>query len=196
MQLKTQRESDELFAKRKIPIWVMAVHLLLIGAVVATNHHIAAFMAFFLFFLGVAEATTEYQDELKVREALLVGYFLMGLVILGGLQKWWLQPTLAGMNEVPLFFGATGLTAVTDNAALTYLGSQVQGLSETSQYALLAGAVTGGGLTVIANAPNPAGFGILRTSFGDTGISPLWLFIYAIPATLVSAVAFLVLPNL
>lgn len=182
--------------KRPVPVWLMVVHLVLIGAVVATNHHIVAFMGLFLFFLGVVEATREYQDDLNLREALLVGYFLMGLVILGGLQKWWLQPTLAGMNEIPLFFGATGLTAFTDNAALTFLGAQVEGLSATSEYALLAGAVAGGGLTVIANAPNPAGFGILKSSFGDTGISPLWLFVSALPWTGVATLAFLLLPNL
>lgn len=188
--------SDSAKPKRKVPIWLMVVHIALIGAVVATNHHIPAFMGFFLFFLGVAAATAEYQDDLKLREALLVGYFLMGLVTLGALQTWWLQPTLAGMSEAPLFFGATGLTAFTDNAALTFLGAQVEGLSEGSKYALLAGAVTGGGLTVIANAPNPAGFGILKGSFGPTGISPLWLAVSAIPATVVAGLAFMLLPNL
>ena len=52
--------------------------------------------------------------------------------------------------------GATpSITAITDNAALTYLGSLVPGLSAEFKVALVAGAVTGGGLTVIANAPNP-----------------------------------------
>ena len=57
-----------------------------------------------------------------------------------------------------LFFGAAALTAITDNAALTYLGSLVEDISDQSKYSLVAGAVAGGGLTVIANAPNPAGF--------------------------------------
>lgn len=183
-------------AKRAVPIWLMAVHLVMIGAVVATSHHIPAFIGIFLFFLGVTDVTREYQDELQLREALLVAFFLMGLVVLGGLQKWWLQPVLAGMNEIPLFFGATGLTAVTDNAALTFLGAQVEGLSDPSKYALLAGAVTGGGLTVIANAPNPAGYGILKGSFGETGISPLGLLGAALPPTIVAIGAFLLLPNL
>ena len=179
-----------------VPIWLMVVHLVMIAGVVLTSHHPAAFIGIFLLFLGVTDVTREYQDELQLREALLVAFFLMGLVILGGLQKWWLQPVLAGMNEVPLFFGATGLTAVTDNAALTFLGSQVEGLSEASKYALLAGAVTGGGLTVIANAPNPAGYGILKGSFGVTGISPLGLLAAALPPTILAILAFLLLPNL
>jgi hypothetical protein len=58
-----------------------------------------------------------------------------------------------------MYFGATALTAITDNAALTYLGSLVEGVSDQLKYALVAGAVSGGGLTVIANAPNPAGAG-------------------------------------
>jgi len=183
-------------SKLPVPLWLMVVHLGLIAGVVATSHHIPAFIGIFLFFLGVTDVTREYQDELQLREALLVAFFLMGLVVLGGLQKWWLQPVLAGMDEIPLFFGATGLTAITDNAALTFLGSQVEGLSDASKYALLAGAVTGGGLTVIANAPNPAGFGILKGSFGVTGISPLGLLGAALPPTLVAIGAFLLLPNL
>ena len=179
-----------------VPVWLMVVHLVMIGAVVATSHHVPAFIGIFLLFLGFTDVTREHQDELKLREALLVAYFLMGLVVLGGLQTWWLQPTLTSMNDLPLFFGATGLTALTDNAALTFLGSQVEGLSDASKYALLAGAVTGGGLTVIANAPNPAGYGILKGSFGEDGMSPLLLLLAALPATALAILAFLLLPHI
>ena len=48
-----------------------------------------------------------------------------------------------------------------DNAAITYLASLVPGFSPSLKYAVMAGAVSGGGLTVIANAPNPAGQSIL-----------------------------------
>src|SRR3546814_11932794 len=81
----------------------------------------------------------------------MVGFFLAGLVVLGGLQKWWLQDLLGGLEPTVLFWGATALTAITDNAALTYLGSLVEGASPAWHYMLVAGAVTGGGLTVIAN---------------------------------------------
>ena len=82
------------------------------------------------------------------------------------------------------------LTAVTDNAALTYLGSLVPGLDDEFKYALVAGAVTGGGLTVIANAPNPAGYAILRDHFDDASISPLGLLAAAAAPTLVAIAAF------
>ena len=183
-------------AREPAPVWLVVVHILFMAAVVMLNHHMSLFMLIFLLFLGVAEVTAEHQDELKLREALLVGYFLMGLVILGGLQRWWLEPVLTSLNEGSLYLGATALTAVTDNAALTYLGSQVPHLSEPSQYALVAGAVTGGGLTVIANAPNPAGFGILRSSFGEEGISPIRLLVSAAGPTVVAAICFWFLPNL
>ena len=94
------------------------------------------------------------------------------------------------MDANAVFFGATALTAITDNAALTYLGSLVEGLSEEFKVALVAGAVTGGGLTVIANAPNPAGVSILRSKFDDGAISPLGLLIGALPPTLVAVLAF------
>ena len=124
-----------------------------------------------------------------------MGYFLAGLVTLGSLQSWWLKPLIAGMNGAALYFGTTGLTALTDNAALTYLGSLVEGISADLQYALVAGAVTGGGLTVIANAPNPAGVGLLQNAkaFGSEGISPLGLFVGALFPTAVAVVFFWVL---
>lgn len=121
-----------------------------------------------------------------------MGFFLAGLVTLGSLQEYWLRPLISDLNGSMMFFGAIGLTAITDNAALTYLGSLVEGLSPDLKYALVAGAVTGGGLTVIANAPNPAGIGILQTSkaFGSEGISPLGLFLGALVPTLVAVICF------
>jgi len=173
-----------------VPLWVGAVHVGLLAGVVALSHHPAAFMGLLLLFMGIATAYPQHQDRLILREGLLVAYFLAGLVVLGGKQQWWLEPLLHGMDETSVYFGATVLTAITDNAALTYLGSQVEGLTESFKQALVAGAVTGGGLTVIANAPNPAGFAILRGRFEGGAISPLWLFAAASLPTLVAILAF------
>lgn len=173
-----------------VPLLLILVHLALLAAVVAFAHHPAIFMGLFLFFLGVAQAYERHQDRLILREGLLVAFFLAGLVVLGGQQRWWLQPLLMSMSGDAVFFGATVLTAVTDNAALTYLGSLVDGLSDSFKYALVAGAVTGGGLTVIANAPNPAGMAILRGHFEDQAVNPLGLLLAALPPTVVAALAF------
>ena len=175
----------------EIPLGVLLVHVLFLAGVVVFAHHPAAFLGLFLFFIGFAQAYPQYQEKrLLLREGLLVAFFLAGLVVLGGQQQWWLEPLLRGMDSSTVYFGATALTAVTDNAALTYLGSLVEGLSDEFKYALVAGAVTGGGLTVIANAPNPAGFAILRNNFEDETIHPLGLFFAAVPPTLVAIVAF------
>jgi len=174
----------------EIPWPVVAVHVLFLAAVVATGHHPVVFIGLFLLFLGFTEAYKRHQGRLILREGLMVGLFLAGLVVLGGMQEWWLRPLLSGMDEAMLYYGATALTAITDNAALTYLGSLVDGLSDEAKYALVSGAVTGGGLTVIANAPNPAGFAILKGSFDDGAISPLWLAIAATPPTIVAIAAF------
>jgi hypothetical protein len=176
-----------------VPAPVVIVHLLFLLGVVVFAHHPALFMGMLLFFLGFATAYSAYQDRLILREALLVAFFLGGLVVLGGQQQWWLQPVLLSMDADAVYFGATALTAITDNAALTYLGSLVPGLSEEFKIALVAGAVTGGGLTVIANAPNPAGVAILRGNFEEQSINPLGLFVAAMPPTLVAVLAFRVL---
>lgn len=183
--------SQKSFGKRDhIPWWVSVLHLTFLTLIVVNSHHMNVFILLFLFFLGMATVTKEYQAELRIKEGLLVAFFLGGLVILGGPQRWWLEPLLNSLNTISLYLGAIGLTAVTDNAALTYLGSQVPSLSKFSQYALVAGSVVGGGLTVIANAPNPAGYGILNNSFGEEGISPWLLFVSALFPTFVAALCF------
>lgn len=181
-----RQESDQ----PRVPLSVIFVHLVFLVTVVVFAHHPAIFMGLFLFFLGFTAAYQRHQNPLILRDALLVAFFLAGLVVLGGLQQWWLQPILLGMDETAVFFGATALTAITDNAALTYLGSLVEGLSDEFKIALVAGAVTGGGLTVIANAPNPAGVSILRSKFEENTIHPLGLLVAALPPTMVAVLAF------
>ena len=174
-----------------VPLAVAVIHLAFLAAVVVLGHHPVLFLGIFLLFLGFTQAYQRYQHTLIVKEGLLVGFFLAGLVVLGGMQQWWLQPIVASLPPVALFFSALGLTAITDNAALTYLGSLIQGISVQSQYMLVAGAVAGGGLTVIANAPNPAGVSLLRRGFQDESISALGLLMGALPPTAVAALAFL-----
>lgn len=173
-----------------VPLSILLVHLVFLALVIVFAHHPAVFMGLFLFFMGFTTAYQRHQNPLILKEALLVAFFLAGLVVLGGLQQWWLEPLLMGMNANTVYFGATALTAITDNAALTYLGSLVPGLSEEFKIALVAGAVTGGGLTVIANAPNPAGAAILKNKFAESAIHPLGLLIAALPPTLVAVLAF------
>ncbi len=176
-----------------IPTFVTGVHLIFLAGIVIFSHHPAVFMGLFLFFLGFTEAYQRYQDRLMLREAFLVAFFLAGLVVLGGLQQWWIKPAISDVEPAAIFFLATGLTAITDNAALTYLASLIDGVSAEFKYAVMAGAVAGGGLTVIANAPNPAGLSILSDDFEDKSVSPLGLLLSALPPTCVAIFAFLAL---
>jgi hypothetical protein len=176
-----------------MPWIVKAVHLAFLVGVVVFAHHPVIFVGLFLFFLGFTQAYARYQNPLILKEGLLVGFFLAGLVVLGGMQRWWLQPIVSSLQPTALFFGAMGLTALTDNAALTYLGSLIQGITPASQYALVAGAVAGGGLTVIANAPNPAGVALLRRGFQDETIGAGGLLLGAIAPTAVAGLLLLLL---
>jgi hypothetical protein len=177
----------------RVPPMVAAIHLAFLVAVIVLAHHPVLFLGLFLLFLGFTQAYQRYQDPLILKEGLLVGFFLAGLVVLGGMQQWWLQPLVSTLEPTALFFGALGLTAVTDNAALTYLGSLIEGLPAHARYMLVAGAVAGGGLTVIANAPNPAGVALLRRGFNDESIGAAGLLLGALAPTAVAAAAFLLL---
>ncbi|HEY3756168.1 MAG TPA: putative Na+/H+ antiporter [Opitutaceae bacterium] len=175
-----------------IPIWIIVVQVLFMATIVALAHYPALFIGAFLFFLAFAQATSHYQKKLDLRPPLMVGLFLCGLVVFGGLQGWWLQPVLAHLGRVQLFLGSTFLTSFNDNAAITYLATLVPNLPLALKYAVVAGAVTGGGLTVIANAPNPAGQSILQRFFAN-GVSPLALMAAALLPTLIVGAAFMLL---
>lgn len=175
-----------------VPLWIVIVQLGFVAFTVLVAHYPPLFIGGFLFFLAFAQATAHHQGRIDLRGPMLVGFFLAGLVVHGGLQAWWIEPVLKSLGEVPLFIGATILTAFNDNAAITYLATLVPGFTEPLKYAVVAGAVTGGGLTVIANAPNPAGQTILQRFFPD-GVSPVGLFLGALGPTAVMGAVFLLL---
>jgi hypothetical protein len=177
-----------------VPLWITAVHLLFLGWTVFTAHFPVLFVGGFLFFMAFTIATRHHQNDISLRSPILVGFFLGALVVHGGCQSWWIAPVIKAMSDQTLMLGATILTAFNDNAAITYLAAQVEGISMTAKYAVVAGAVTGGGLTVIANAPNPAGQSILSRFFKD-GISPLGLFLGALIPTIIAYLCFMLLPS-
>jgi hypothetical protein len=172
------------------PFFILFIHLILLVGVIVFVHDLIIFLGIFIIFLGIASSYDRFQNKLILKEAFLVSLFLAGLVILGGLQKWWLQPLLNKLSPDQIYYAAVALTAITDNAALTYLGSLVDGLSDQFKYALAAGAITGGGLTVIANAPNPAGYSILSKNFYGNTISPLYLFLAALGPTVIAIICY------
>jgi hypothetical protein len=176
-----------------MPAWVIISHLFFLVLIVMMAHHVQVFMGLFLIFIGLTTVTKNYQDGLKFKEGLLVAFFLAGLIVFGPFQKWWLEPILTAISETTLYIAGTALTAITDNAALTYLGSQVPTLSEASKWALVSGAITGGGLSILANAPNPAGFSILSSRFPDQTLNAFKLFKAAAPLTLIVMACFLLI---
>ena len=182
---------DDATAERllPIPLWVTGIHVAFMAWTVVNAHYPALFLGGLLFFLGFARATAAYQSRLDLKTPLLVGFFLAGLVVHGGLQGWWIEPLLGRLTEEPLFAAATLLTAFNDNALITYLATLVPDLSDALKIAVVQGAVAGGGLTVIANAPNPAGQALLSKFFGGT-VLPFGLLLGAIFPTIVVVIAF------
>ena len=167
-----------------VPAWITVVHILFMGWTIINAHYPELFIIGFLFFLGFSQVTTQYQNRIFLRPALLVGFFLAGLVIHGGLQAWWIAPVLGNLSEGMLMVSATVLTAFNDNAAITYLSTLVPGFTDGLKYAVVAGAIAGGGLTVIANAPNPAGQALLKKHF-DGAVAPQRLLFGALVPTVI-----------
>jgi hypothetical protein len=175
-----------------VPVWVTIAHVFFMVWTIFNAHHPELFIPGMLFFLGFAEVTKPFQNRINLKPALLVGFFLGGLVIHGGVQGWWIAPILGNLAEIPLMLGATILTAFNDNAAITYLSTLVPNFSDSLKYAVVAGAVAGGGLTIIANAPNPAGVSILKKYFNDE-VSPAGILAGALVPTAIMLLIYLVL---
>ena len=191
----SHEEFEAMWAERDTPIpwWVTLVHLCFLAWTVFNAHYPALFISGLLFFLGFMSLTATHQNKVELKGPIMVGFFLAGLITHGGLQAWWIAPVLGSLAELPLMLTATVLTAFNDNAAITYLATLVPNLAEASKYAIVAGAVTGGGLTVIANAPNPAGQSILGRFF-EHGVNPLKLLIAALVPTIIMGICFMALP--
>ena len=175
-----------------VPFWVTAVHVGFMVWTIFNAHHPVLFIPGMLFFLGFAIVTMDYQNAIDLKPPLLVGFFLSGLVTHGGVQGWWLEPLLGGLSATPLMLISTVLTAFNDNASITYLSTLVPGFTDELKYAVVAGAVAGGGLTVIANAPNPAGQMLLKKHFLH-GVSPVTLLAAALAPTVIMLAIFLLL---
>jgi hypothetical protein len=177
-----------------VPRWIMFVHVLTLALLVITSHYPAIFIGGFLFFLGFYQATRSYQYPIRLTRPLLIGLFLAGLVIHGGLQGWWVVDMLERLSPLGVLGVSILLTAFNDNTSISYLSTLVPSWGEAFQYAIFCGVVAGGGLTVIGNAPNPAGFAILGRYFNQ-GISPAKLFISAaLPTFILYVIYFLTGP--
>jgi len=176
----------------KVPLWVMLVHVVFIIWTVIHATEPILFIGGFMFFLGFFQVTAFYQNRINLKPALLVAFFISGIIIHGSLQGWWIAPVLGHLPEVALTVSSLVLSSFNDNASITYLGTLVEGLSDTYKYAIVTGALAGGGLTVIANSPNPVGQSILKKYFHH-GISAWKLLHFALLPSLITAICFWVL---
>jgi putative Na+/H+ antiporter len=190
LRLGSQRARADEPPEEPIPVWVTLGHLAFLVLAVLCAHYVVYLVMIFLFFLAFVEVTEEFQREFSIRPPVLVGFFLAGLVVHGGLQQWWIAPLLGSLRETSLMLGAVALTAFNDNAAITYLCTLVPSFTDGMKYAAVAGAVAGGGLTVIANAPNPAGQSILQRHFRN-GVGMAALLAGALFPTVVQVAVFL-----
>jgi len=175
-----------------VPWGMVLIHAVFLALIVNFSHYPVVFLGVFMFFLGFASVTQEYQDPLKIKDALLVAFFLSGLVVLGHAQAFWIQPLFTQLKSSTLFLVSIILTAFTDNAALTYLATLVDNLPVQARQAVVYGAVSGGGLTLIANAPNLIAYEILNDSMD--GVNAWRLFLAAFIPTLVVSACLVFLP--
>ena len=171
-----------------MPWWLTLTHMSFMAWTVLTAHYPVLFLGAFLIFLGLTRdvrVSKPHRAEGPAPRRFFPGrtgdsWRAAGLVDFAGV----VQPV---SNAAVL--SSTLLTAFNDNALITYLATLVPNLDEHLKIAIVEGAVTGGGLTVIANAPNPAGQALLA-SFFDNSIKPIGLLLGALIPTIIVMLAF------
>jgi hypothetical protein len=173
---------------KKVNIGIVFTHIVFLILVIINSHYLTLFIGILFIFIVFTQVYSIHQERLMLREASFVGLFLTGLILIGSQQTWWLSSILKSMNTVQVYLGTSLLTAVTDNAALTYLGSLLTNPSDEFKLALVKGAIAGGGLTLIANAPNPIGATILKRFFIQQKIKASMLLKYALLPTVITLV--------
>lgn len=190
---KLEKLTEKTVNATKTPLWIIIINIFFLAWIVVHANYPVIFVASFLLFLGFHHATHVYQGSLDLKPAILVGYFLAGLLIHGTLQAWWISPFLSRVtSEESLMLLSMVLTAFNDNAEITFLASLMPNFDEALKYAIVSGAVAGGGLTLIANAPNLTGQSILGRYFYP-GISAWRLCLGALIPALTIALCFYLL---
>ena len=189
LQERKEAQSGDVELREKSPGWLIACHLAFLVSSILIMHYTVLIVFLFFMFLALLKITMPFQDKFSVENPLLVCIFLASLVIHGSFQGWWIGPVLGSLDEAAVFLGSIVLTSFNDNAAITYLATLAPDFTDSAKYLIVAGAVTGGGLTLIANAPNLAGASILKPHFGNA-ISPLHLFLGAIIPTSIAALCY------
>lgn len=188
-KLEAKHVFDNSERQKDPPNWVVGMHLLFLAAAVAIMHYLVFELFLLLAFIAFTDITQRFQSPMSYRSPMLVAIFLGALVTHGSLQAWWLEPVLQSLNSGALFVAGVALTSFNDNAAITYLASLVPNFGEEMKYCIVAAAICGGGLTVIANAPNLVALSVLKEHF-RTGVSPKLLFVWALPPTLIACAVF------
>ena len=149
------------------PFWITIIHLAFVISISVYSLHAAIFIGIFIVFLGFHQVTRFYQSKLHIKQAALVGFFFVSLILHGELQGFWMVPLLRDFGEHVMVGGGFLLSAFTDNAIVNYLAVQIPSFTPRAQYLLVAAAMSAGGLTAIANVANPIGLTILRPSFHE-----------------------------
>ncbi|KRH78642.1 hypothetical protein FERRO_16340 [Ferrovum sp. JA12] len=177
---------------RAVNPFIVLTHILFIVVIMVFSHSPLIFLGLLVLFIAFTQFFSIHQTPLLLKESALVGLFLASLIVIESKQSGWLSPIISSMKYYQVYVGSALITAVTDNAALTYLGTLLPNPPENFKLALVKGAIAGGGLTLIANAPNPIAGKFLKPYFVHHRILAKELFKSALVPTLITLLGLMI----
>ena len=166
------------------PLWISWVHILFLIWLIYNGQTPLIAAGSFILFLGFYRATVPYQSYMDLRQPLLVGFFIASLIVMSGLQVWWIVPIIESLTAGSALLVSLAISAVTHNASSTLLYAQIPHLSDTLKYVLFTGTAAAGGLTIMANGPNLIAYSILERFF-NYNVSFVRFFLFALIPTLI-----------
>ncbi|WP_213357473.1 putative Na+/H+ antiporter [Chlamydiifrater phoenicopteri] len=178
-----------------VPWWVVVVHILFLVAVIFVRHIPVILVGVVLTFLGFRALTIMYQSPISFTKVGMVGLFFSGLILFGDLQEWWVLALMEKVSYEGHMIISFIMSMFLDNALVNYLIFKLPSANDCYHYLAISGAMSAGGLTLMANVPNIIGYLLLRPSFKVRSVSLVWLFVAALPPAVISALIFWAFKN-
>lgn len=183
-------------ADERVPIWLICLHVLFVAAIMSVRSVPLLMIGILILYLGLHQFTIFYQNSIRVTKVCCVGLFYAGLLILGGLQEWWMLVIMHRMSDFGYMFTSYILSMFLDNVLVNYLVHNLSVATDCFLYLVIAGCMSAGGVTILANAPNIVGYLIIKPFFPTSPVSLGRLFVFALGPSLIALMTFWALKDI
>lgn len=183
-------------AGRKIPIWIICVHIAMAFAAMRFRSAPVLMGGVCIFYVFFHRLTVFYQNKIDFWKVCCLGVFFIGMSFVGGLQEWWILKLVKNSSDFGYMWAAYILSIFLDNVLVNLMMHDLPVVTDCYLYLVVAGCMSAGGLTLIANTPNIVSFATLRPFFQKPSFSFWKLFLASLFPSVLALMLFWLLRGL